>query len=165
MADHRYLIALGSNMRHPRHGAPPHVLRAALAHLADDGLVVEASSPIVSSAPLGPSHRRYSNAAAIVRTPLNPPALLAHLKRIEAGFGRRPGGIRWRARVLDLDLILWSGGAYASPNLIIPHREFRHRSFVLQPASRIARDWRDPQTGLTLAHLHSRLTRPRAPTA
>ena len=27
---HRYLIALGSNVPHPHHGAPPHVVRAAL---------------------------------------------------------------------------------------------------------------------------------------
>ena len=64
---------------------------------------------------------------------------------------------RWRARTLDLDLILWSGGCWADAVLVIPHRAFRGRSFVLDPAARIARDWRDPITGLSLAHLHHRL--------
>ncbi|MBB4857570.1 2-amino-4-hydroxy-6-hydroxymethyldihydropteridine diphosphokinase [Novosphingobium chloroacetimidivorans] len=165
MAEHRYLIGLGSNMRHVRHGAPAQVLHAALAQLAGDGLAVEVHSPIVNSAPLGPSHRRYANAAAIVRTWLEPEALLAHLKQTEASFGRRAGGMRWRARVLDLDIILWSEGAYAAPGLVIPHPEFRHRAFVLQPASHIAPRWRDPLTGLTLAHLTARVTRPLDPGA
>jgi len=148
-------------MRHRCHGAPPAVLKAAFAELDRKRLRLEAASPIVASAPLGPSNRRYANAVAIVRTRLNPPELLARLQRIEAHFGRRPGGARWRARVLDLDLILWSGGAYAAPGLVIPHPEFRKRTFVLDPARKIAGPWRDPLTGLTIRHLHTRLTRPR----
>ncbi len=163
---HRYLIALGSNMRHPRHGAPPAVLRAAFACLDRRGVRLEAASPILSSAPLGPSRRRYANAAATLRTRLGPERLLARLKRIEADFGRRAGGMPWRARVLDLDIVLWSGGAFASDDLVIPHPHFRTRAFVLRPALAVAPDWRDPLTHLTLRHLTARLTRPRpAPTA
>lgn len=161
MAKHRYLVALGSNMRHRCQGAPPAVLRAAFTVLDRKRLRLEAASPILASAPLGPSNRRYANAVAIVRTRLAPPELLARLQGIEIQFGRRPGGARWRARVLDLDLILWSGGAYAAPGLVIPHPEFRKRAFVLEPARKIAGTWRDPLTGLTIRHLHTRLTRPR----
>ena len=54
--------------------------------------------------------------------PARPDALLALLKRIERDFGRRPGGQRWGARVLDLDIVLWCGGACApAPGLTIPH--------------------------------------------
>ena len=125
------------------------------------GLAVEAVSPWLASAPLGPSLRRYANGAALVRSPLDPPGLLAMLKRIERAFGRRARGQRWASRVLDLDIVLWSGGAWASPALTIPHIAMRERSFVLRPALALCPDWRDPLTGQTLRHLHARLTRPR----
>jgi 2-amino-4-hydroxy-6-hydroxymethyldihydropteridine diphosphokinase len=84
------------------------------------------------------------------------------LQAIEHAFGRRRAGARWRARVLDLDIVMWSGGAWASEQLVIPHPEFRRREFVLTPASAIAPSWRDPLTGRTIRHLTARLTRARA---
>ncbi|MEO6092653.1 MAG: 2-amino-4-hydroxy-6-hydroxymethyldihydropteridine diphosphokinase [Novosphingobium sp.] len=156
MGARRYLVALGSNVRHPRHGRPEGVLRAAFAALDRDGLSLEAVSPIIASAPLGPSRRRYANAAAIVRSDLAPPAALGRLHRIEHAFGRRRRGARWGARVLDLDIILWEGGTWSSDGLTIPHIAFRTRAFVLNPAARIAGCWRDPLTGLTLRHLRAR---------
>ena len=158
---HRYLLALGSNVRHPRFGAPRQVLAAALRWLEAEGLMLEASAPVIETDPIGPSIRRYANGAAVVETALTPPELLRLLKRIERDFGRRPGGQRWRARVLDLDIVLWSGGAFAAPQLTIPHPLFRQRAFVLTPAVTIAPCWRDPVTGLTLRQLHARLTRSR----
>ena len=157
----RYLIALGSNVPHPRHGRPRQVLHAALAAMADAGLAVEAAAPVIASAPLGPSLRRYANSAAIVSSDLPPPDMLACLKQIERAFGRKPGGRRWGSRVLDLDIVLWSGGNWTSQVLTVPHRAFRTRAFVLIPAARITPRWRDPRTGLTLQQLTARLTRPR----
>ena len=157
-----YLIALGSNRRHHRFGRPRDVLAAALARLEAEGVRVTAAAPVMHTAPVGPSLRRYANSAAIVATALEPPELLALAKRIEREFGRRAGGQRWTSRVLDLDLVLWSGGAFAEPGLTVPHPLFRQRPFVLAPAARIAAGWRDPVTGFTLRQLHARLTRPRA---
>jgi 2-amino-4-hydroxy-6-hydroxymethyldihydropteridine diphosphokinase len=157
----RYLIALGSNRRHQRHGSPERVLPAALAALAAEGIAVVAAAPILHSAPLGPSRRRYANSAALIETRLSPPDLLDQLKRIEAAFGRRSGGQRWTSRVLDLDVVLWSGGIWADPDLTVPHRAFRQRDFVLRPALALAPAWRDPITTLSLRQLHARLTRPR----
>jgi len=156
---HRYLIALGSNRRHARFGAPRRVLAAAVDRLRAEGVRVIATALPVETAPIGPSIRRYANSAAVIETDLEPEALLTLLKRIEREFGRRPGGQRWRARVLDLDLVLWSGGPYASPTLTIPHPLFRTRAFVLTPALTVAAGWRDPLTGLTVRQLHARLTR------
>lgn len=159
----RYLVALGSNRRHHRHGRPPAVLRAALAALDADGLKLERASPLVSSAPLGPSRRRYANAAALLRTELSPDDLLDRLKALERRFGRRRGGRRWQERVLDLDIVLWSGGAWASERLTVPHIAFRARLFVLRPAAAIAPRWRDPLTGLTVRQLFFRARRRPAP--
>lgn len=120
---------------------------------------VVAVSPSIESVPVGPSLRRYANGALLLETALDPAELLAALKRIEAHFGRRARGQRWSSRVLDLDIVLWSGGAYAAPGLIVPHRLFRDRDFALRPAMAIAPRWRDPISHLTLRQLHSRLTR------
>ncbi len=161
-AQELYLIALGSNRRHHAHGAPENILRAALGLLGKKRIAVKAASKIIASAPLGPSRRRYANAAALVSFAGEPPQLLERLKRIERRFGRPQGGQRWGARVLDLDIVLWQGGAWASPGLTVPHIAFRERQFVLGPARTIAPRWRDPLTGLTIAQLHVRLTRPRS---
>ncbi|UIJ45140.1 2-amino-4-hydroxy-6-hydroxymethyldihydropteridine diphosphokinase [Sphingomonas cannabina] len=150
-----YAIALGSNRR-GRHGGPEDEVRAALALLKPIAV-----SPIVGSVAMGPSLRRYANAAAIVSTDEAPDVLLRRLKAIEHAFGRRRGR-RWGARVIDLDIILWSEGAWASAGLIVPHMAFRERLFVLQPLAAIASRWRDPVTGLSVHHLLARLTRPRA---
>lgn len=142
-----YAIALGANRR-SRAGSPEAAIAAALVALGG----VVAASPVVRSAPQGPSIRRFANAVAIIATEESPPALLARLKAIERAFGRRRGR-RWGARPIDLDIILWSGGIWASPGLTIPHAAFRTRAFVLSPLARIAPDWRDPLTGRTVRHL------------
>ncbi|RVU07013.1 2-amino-4-hydroxy-6-hydroxymethyldihydropteridine diphosphokinase [Novosphingobium umbonatum] len=153
-----YLIALGSNVRHHRHGAPQRVLMAGVAALETAGVRVERVAPVIRSAPIGPSLRQYANGAALVRSDMSPPAMLALLKRIERAFGRKRAQ-RWASRVLDLDIVLWGGGLWRAPDLQVPHRLFRQRSFVLGPASAIAPNWRDPVTGFTLRQLNRRLTR------
>jgi 2-amino-4-hydroxy-6-hydroxymethyldihydropteridine diphosphokinase len=152
-----YLIALGSNRCHPRYGAPARVIRAAFESL---DIPISAISHTIQTAPVGPSLRCYANAAAVIQTAMPPPELLDHLKALEASFGRRRGQ-RWASRVLDLDIILWSGGIWSSPDLGIPHAAFRDRAFVLTPAGEIAADWRDPITGRTIRHLKARLDRKR----
>ena len=158
-----YLIALGSNRRHGLYGPPPHVVRAAMEECAALGTVA-ARSPVMATPAMGAAQRRFANAALVLDSDLTPPALLAALKRMEREFGRRPGQ-RWGDRVLDCDIVLWSGGVWRSgrrsASLTIPHPAFALRDFVLTPARAIAPDWRDPVSGLTLAHLHARLTRRR----
>ena len=154
-----YLIALGSNRRHGLYGRPEDVVRAAMEETAALGTVL-ARAPVIQTAAMGAAQRRFANAALVLESDLTPPALLAAAKRMEREFGRRRGQ-RWGDRVLDVDIVLWSGGMWRSGGLAIPHPQFRRRAFVLGPAMAIARQWRDPVGGLTLAQLHARLTRPR----
>ncbi|MFM9852463.1 MAG: 2-amino-4-hydroxy-6-hydroxymethyldihydropteridine diphosphokinase [Sphingomonadaceae bacterium] len=155
---HHYVIALGSNRRHGSHGSPARVIDAATRRLP-----IIALSRTIHSRPIGPSSRAYANAVAIIATDQSPPLLLATLKSIERAFGRRAGQ-RWGARVLDLDIILWSGGICTERTLSIPHLAFRTRSFVLGPLAQIAPTWRDPLSHLTVKQLKARLDRshPRA---
>ena len=147
-----YVIALGSNRR-GRHGSPADEVRAALTAIGRD---VVMTSPLITTPPLGPARRRFVNAAALVESDDSAPEMLARLKAIEAAFGRRRGR-RWTDRVIDLDIILWSGGAWASDGLTVPHPEFRRRDFVLGPLVTIVPDWRDPVTGLSVRQLAARL--------
>lgn len=152
---HVYAIALGSN-RPGRHGPPEREVAAALAQLG----AVTAASPILRTPALGPSRRRFANAAALIASDEDPPALLCRLKAIERAFGRRRG-VRWGARVIDLDILLWSGGAWSGRGLTVPHPSFRERGFVLDPLVRIAAGWRDPLTARTVRQLRSALRSPR----
>ena len=161
MAETSYAIAIGSNRRHGRHGAPERVIAAALEALGTH-VTVEAVSPILRTPALGPAGRAFANAAAIVTTKLSPPELLALLKDTERAFGRRRGR-RWGPRVLDLDIVLWSGGIWVSGGLAVPHPEFRRRRFVLDPLARIVPGWRDPVTGLSVAQLRARAVDRRRP--
>ncbi|MCU6455250.1 2-amino-4-hydroxy-6-hydroxymethyldihydropteridine diphosphokinase [Sphingomonas sp. A2-49] len=151
-----YAIGIGSNRR-GRHGAPADEVRAAIAAV---GTVV-AWSPIVASAPLGPSIRRFANAAILIESDESPPQLLKRLKRIEAAFGRRRGR-RWGARVIDLDILLWSLGCWRERGLTVPHVALRDRGFVLLPLATIAPAWRDPASGRTIRQLAHAVDRPRA---
>jgi 2-amino-4-hydroxy-6-hydroxymethyldihydropteridine diphosphokinase len=150
MDETSYAIALGSNRR-SRHGSPIATVRAAAQALSADRL-----SRIRSTPALGPAGRGFANAAAIVRSKLDPPDFLSRLKQIEAEFGRR-GGRRWGPRVLDLDMILWSGGPWEQQGLVVPHPEFRARSFVVEPLAELAPEWRDPISGATIRQLLHRL--------
>jgi 2-amino-4-hydroxy-6-hydroxymethyldihydropteridine diphosphokinase len=154
---HLYLVALGSNMRHARFTQPDRVVRAAL-----NGLTrVIATSRIIASRPVGPSLRTYANCVAVLESDMEPREMLDTLQAMETAFGRKRRGSRWRARPLDLDIILWSGGCWRDTALTIPHPEFRSRPFVLAPAREVAQRWRDPVSGKTIAQLWAKCNRTR----
>jgi len=151
-ATHLYAIAIGSNRPHGRHGRPPQVVEAAIAEL-DRGFGLFDASPILLNPAHGGAGRDFANAVALVESDLDPPEVLARLKGIERDFGRRRGR-RWGARVLDLDIALWSGGRWQSAKLNIPHRQLEKRQFVHHPLAAIAPGWRvrGPLTARHLAH-------------
>ena len=154
---HRYAIALGSNRRHGSHGSPRAVLEAAMRALDATPIALIADAPVRETAPVGLAGRRFANSAILIETALHPAALLKHLKAIERSFGRRRGR-RWASRVLDLDLLLWSGGSWRTRALRVPHPALVNRRFVLDPLAAIAPTWRIPDVG-TVRQVRARLTR------
>ena len=151
---HLYAVAVGSNRRHIRHGRPAGVVAAAIARLDSDFALFDAS-PVMLNPAAGGAGREFANAVALVESGLDPVAMLAAVKAIERDFGRRPGR-RWGSRVLDLDLVAWSGGRFASRRLVIPHPRLAGRGFVIGPLATIAPRW--PMIGpLTPRHLAARL--------
>ena len=150
---HLYAIAIGSNRPHGRHGRPAAVVEAAVARL-DAAFGLFDASPIVLNSAHGGAGRDFANAVALVESRFDPPEMLKALKNIEREFGRRSGR-RWGPRVLDLDIVLWSGGRFRSRLLAIPHPQLKNRSFVLNPLSAIAPRWR-VEGPLTVRHLAHR---------
>ena len=157
-ATHLYAIAIGSNRPHGRFGPPVRVVGAAIERLERDIGLFDAS-PILVNPAQGGAGRDFANAVALVESADKPPAMLARLKGIESEFGRRPGR-RWGARVLDLDVLLWSGGGWCSRQLTVPHARLATREFVLGPLAAVAPGWR-VRGALTARHLAERLARRR----
>ncbi len=158
-ATHLYAIGIGSNRRHGRFGRPGGVVEAAVARLDEDFGLFNAS-PIVLNPAHGGAGREFANAVALIESKLDPPAMLTALKGIEREFGRRRGR-RWGCRVLDLDILMWSGGKWRSRRLTVPHPALETRSFVLGPLAAVAPNW--PVRGpLAARHLAHRLARRRA---
>ena len=155
-ATHLYAIGIGSNRRHGRFGRPGAVVEAAIARLDEDFGLFNAS-PIVLNPAHGGAGREFANAVALVESILGPPEMLTALKTIEREFGRRRGR-RWGCRVLDLDILIWSGGKWRSRCLTVPHPALETRSFVLGPLAAVAPNW--PERGaLAARHLAHRLAR------
>lgn len=76
--------------------------------------------------------RPYLNCALVGETTLAPDALLRRVKQIERTIGREAAD-RWAPRVIDIDILWWSGLTVDRPELKIPHRGLLERSFVLEP--------------------------------
>ena len=158
-ATHLYAIAIGSNRRHGRYGAPAGVVGAAIASLERDFGLFDASTILLNRAH-GGAGRDFANAVALVESTLDPPEMLERLKALERGFGRRSGR-RWGERVLDLDIVAWSGGKWRSPGLTVPHPAAASRAFVMQPLASVAPRWRVDGCS-TARQLASRLAHRRA---
>jgi 2-amino-4-hydroxy-6-hydroxymethyldihydropteridine diphosphokinase len=154
-ATYLYAVAIGSNRPHGRYGRPGDVVEAAIARLDSEFGLFDAS-PIILNAAHGNAGRDFANSVALVESHLEPLPMLKRLKAIEREFGRRKGR-RWGPRVLDLDVALWSGGRFRSPELVIPHPRIVSRTFVLGPLLSIAPDWKIGP--LKIRHLAGRLAR------
>ena len=89
---------------------------------------------------IGPGQQPdYINGAAMLETDLSPLALLDLLQAIENQQGR-VRTIRWGARTLDLDILLYDQLTEDSERLTIPHPRMHERGFVLAPMADIAAD-------------------------
>jgi len=126
-------IGLGSNLAGAM-GEPVEQLKQALETLATHSQItlVNLSSNYRTKA-IGPGAQPdYINAAALIETQLDPLDLLDQLQFIEQQHDRERG-IRWGARTLDLDMLMYGNLTINTPRLTIPHPRIADRAFVLAP--------------------------------
>ncbi len=127
----RAVLSLGANL-----GDRAATLQAALAALADDGLL--ARSALYETPPWGPVEQPpYLNAVAVVRGPRDAAGWLARAHELEQAAGRTRK-VRWGARTLDVDVVTVTGDdgtpvLNADPELTLPHPRAHERAFVLVP--------------------------------
>ncbi|MFT6791723.1 MAG: 2-amino-4-hydroxy-6-hydroxymethyldihydropteridine diphosphokinase [Cellvibrionaceae bacterium] len=81
----------------------------------------------------------YINTVARLDTLLKPLPLLERLQMIENQHGRQRS-IRWGARTLDLDLLLYDDECLNQESLVLPHPRIYQRGFVLLPLFDLAPD-------------------------
>ena len=133
---HDAFISLGSNL-----GDRVANLNGAIEELGQTpGLEVRRVSSFHETEPVGgpPGQGMFLNAVAVLETDLEPVPLLSILQEIETRFGRQRT-VRWGARTLDLDLLLFDGRIMNTPELCLPHPRMHTRRFVLEPLVEVAR--------------------------
>jgi 2-amino-4-hydroxy-6-hydroxymethyldihydropteridine diphosphokinase len=111
------------------------------------------ASRVYDTAPLGPPQPRYLNAVLELEADVPPLALLATLQAIERNTGRVRSAVRWSARTLDLDLLLYGDEVIRRPRLVVPHPGLVVRRFVLAPLAELCPERVVPGTGRTVAQL------------
>lgn len=89
----------------------------------------------------------YVNAVMAIDCLLSPASLLCQLRAIEARQGRVRQELRWGARTLDLDILLYNQNIIETDELIVPHSGIADRAFVLVPLAEIAPDLLIPGKG------------------
>jgi len=137
-------IGVGSNLDDPR----SQVLRAVsrLAQLPMTRVVL--TSPLYVSRPFGPvAQPDFLNAVVGLLTQLEPLALLAQLRSLEAAQGRPEKREKWGPRVIDLDVLVYGRERRNDPGLTLPHPGIVERNFVLYPLTDIAPDLDIPGLG------------------
>jgi 2-amino-4-hydroxy-6-hydroxymethyldihydropteridine diphosphokinase len=122
-------IGIGSNL-----DAPAEQVRNAVERLREiEGTYVALVASLYQSAPMGPAGQPdFVNTVVATMTRLEAHEMLEALKAIERSAGRVKSE-RWGPRVLDLDLLSWSGETIDSEVLTLPHPGIAERNFVLLP--------------------------------
>lgn len=123
-------IGLGSNLDNPA----SQIERAiqAISQLPESRLLQ--LSDFYQSRAIGPgSQPDYLNAAIALETTLPPDELLLGLQAIENAQGRVRTDVRWTARTLDLDILLYGDETLHTDTLTVPHPYATQRNFVLLP--------------------------------
>tara|TARA_R110002072_G_scaffold42064_19_gene118477 strand:+ start:60915 stop:61391 length:477 start_codon:yes stop_codon:yes gene_type:complete len=131
-------IAMGSNLGDRQ----AHFARAIelIAQLPETA--IECRSTVIETEPVGPGDQgRYLNGVVMISTKLIAKELLSALLEIESSMGRdRDNEVRWGARVIDLDVLVYGDQVIDEPGLSIPHPRLHTRAFVLEPLCELAPD-------------------------
>ena len=140
----RVYVGLGSNL-----GDGRALINAALSELdSHAGIHLRRQSSFYSSSAWGfEDQPDFINAAAELDCSLTPSALLSVLLATENKGGRVRSEIRWDARTIDLDLLLYGQEVIQQPKLEVPHPRMHLRAFVLLPLLELAPEIEIPGIG------------------
>ncbi len=89
----------------------------------------------------------YVNAVVGLQTDTPAETLLDQLQTIEQQQGRKRSTVRWQARTLDIDILLYGDQQIKTDRLVIPHCGLEQRPFVLFPLLELCPDLIIPGLG------------------
>ncbi len=101
------------------------------------GELLRASS-VVETESWGFEAPPFLNQVVVVRTALEPLALLDTLQAIERALGRKQKSVvvngvpQYHSRTIDLDILDYDHQVYSDERLILPHPKIHERDFVMQ---------------------------------
>ena len=151
-------LSLGSNL-----GDRVGYLQQATSLLnASEKINVVATSSFYESEPWQMnSENWFVNAVIQIATTLTPEELLNACQRIEKQLGRkRLSSEVYADRTIDIDILFYDDLIIKTDRLVIPHRNFSKRAFVLVPMLEIAQDFVHPVYKKTVMELYEELENP-----
>ncbi len=133
----RAYIGIGSNLENPKEQVSSAISQ--VDELAN--VVVTAHSSFYQTTPIGPEGQPdYINAVIQIDTYLSAHQLLNELQNIENQHGRTRE-VRWGARTLDLDILLFGEETLCDDRLQVPHPRMLERNFVIIPLAEVVPDY------------------------
>ncbi|MCA9137742.1 MAG: 2-amino-4-hydroxy-6-hydroxymethyldihydropteridine diphosphokinase [Planctomycetales bacterium] len=152
------VISFGSNL-----GDRRELIAAAARRIAECDLILAGdalrTSRLFETPPIGGpgGQEPFLNAIGVFQTQSPARAVLDLLQHLESDLGRQRR-LRWDARSIDLDVVLYGNLVGGTAGLVVPHPRYTARQFVLRPACDVAAHFRDPRFGWTLHELSEHLS-------
>ena len=137
-------------------GDTRHYLEQAVAMIGKQIGHIISQSPIYQSEPWGFNAKQmFLNQSVMVKTELEPHAVLEHCLQIESELGRTRSGNGYEPRTIDIDIIFYGSRIINQPDLKVPHPLMHLRNFVLRPLCDIAPDFVHPTLNKAISQLAS----------
>jgi 2-amino-4-hydroxy-6-hydroxymethyldihydropteridine diphosphokinase len=149
--NHWYVLLLGSNL-----GQRELMLMTAIRMLDNRAGQVLRLSDVFSSPPWGfVSDSGFLNQAVVLASDLGPEALLETIKDIEVEMGRERADASegYASRIIDIDIVHWSGGGVMLEHLAVPHALVHRRRFALEPVCQLIAEETHQVLGKTYGQL------------
>jgi 2-amino-4-hydroxy-6-hydroxymethyldihydropteridine diphosphokinase len=159
----RAFIGIGTNL-----GDRAANYREAIQRIAGlSGTRVVRQSSIYETEPVGDVKGAFLNGVIEAETEMAGDALMRRLLAIERLMGRKRSGgrkpkhrVKYRPRIVDLDLLFFNKEVVQSRVLTIPHPRLQERRFVLAPMAELAPALIHPQLNVSISDLLAGLKSP-----
>jgi 2-amino-4-hydroxy-6-hydroxymethyldihydropteridine diphosphokinase len=145
----KIFLALGSN----KGNREEYLINAINALSSDNRIEILKVSSIYETKPYGEiPQNNYLNGVVLIQTDYSPDETYKVIKKIEKVVGRTDS-VRWGEREIDIDIILIDLLVFETEKIIIPHKEFHLRDFVLVPMHEIDNKLIDPKSKIKIENL------------
>lgn len=116
---------------------------------------IMAKSSFYKSPPWGfEANQDFVNSVIFIQSSHSAEKLLNLIKIIEKDMGRSPKTSEtYESRIIDIDIIDFSGDVSQSDKLTLPHPLISERAFVLRPLAEILPHWIHPKSGQKIKDL------------